>query len=398
MRTMLAGAALAAALCVSATAGAQDGYADHYRAYQAASEANDADAKLRSGEAAWRAAEAELGATETTALLAQNHLYDRLFRDPEGSIEVAARALALGEQGLALTNISLTELRAADAYARAASAPKDEDLRAGLAAALAADRATGSPLNPLIIGLYRSGAVLATKDEDYGGAYDFAAALTDELRAAPEAPPSLLAGALIDEAATLMAGRKPLPRSSLGTLLRPRRTRYSEQMSDAAILLAEAVSLFPAPGPIDDMDPVLARAQAWMAVNDALLISTGSKMRSDHEYQGRTLADFAREPSESFGTSDTSEASDGPACDVEWSNRRMRYPRIDRKWYAGAVYVGYHIGDDGRLEGARVLSEVPAGRFGPAVLDAMEKWKAETDGLPADCRRDKTAVIKFIVN
>ena len=390
MKTLMAGAA---ALALLGTVAAQDGYEDHYRAHQAATAQGDRDAMLTAGEAAWRAAEAELGEVETTAILAQNHLYDRLFADPEGAAEVAARALALGEAGLGLANMSLTELRAANAYVAASQKPKKDDLRDALLGAILADKATGRPLNPLAIGLYRTGSVLAIKDGDYTGAYDFVGGLTDEVRAAEGAPDQLLAGALVDEAAVLMMQPKPLPPGSFGSRIRSRRTKYEEQLSDAAILLAEAVSLFPEHGPIESFDPAHARAHAWGAVNGALLSSAKLSIDADHAYQGRTLDDFAPELAQADG-----DENGGPDCVVAWEDRKMRYPRLDRKWYNGAVYVGYHIGEDGRVEGARVLSEVPTGRFGPAVLEEMQGWKADTSGLAPACLGDKTTVFKFVVN
>ena len=388
MKTMLTAAALAASL---ATASAQDGYEDHYRAYEAAAQAGDKEAKLTSGEAAWRAAEAELGASETTAILAQNHLYDAMFAGEDsakGAGEVAARALALGEQGLGLGNMTLTELRAARAYVHAAQKPRDDDRRDALLAALLADRETGRALNPMAIGLYRAGSVLAYSAKDYTLAYDYAAALTDEVRAVPEAPDTLLAEALIDEAAVLMTGRKALPPSTLGSRLRPRRTRYVEQLADAGVLLAEAVALGGKHTTLEAFGETHARAHAWQAVNDALILSEDAKVPEDHAYQGRRVSDFAAE-----------EAHDAAfeACGVEWAKREVRYPRMGREMYRGAVFVGYHIAPDGRVEGARVLAEVPSGKFGPAVLEAMEDWRAKTEGKPEACLRDQTVMMKFIV-
>lgn len=387
MKTILAAAVLAASLT---SANAQDSYKDHYRAYEAATQAGDADAKLTSGEAAWRAAEAELGAVETTAILAQNHLYDLMFTGEDGpkrAEEVAGRALELGEQGLGLGNMTLNELRAAQAYTHAAQKPRSDDRREALLAALLADRETGRMLNTMAIGLYRGGTILAYAAEDYTGAYDYVAALTDEIRALPEAPDELLAGALIDEASVLMSGRKALPPSTLGSRLRPRRSRYIEQLADAAVLLAEAVALGGEHTTLEAFGNTHARAHAWLAVNDALIQSEDARLPEDHVYQGRRMADFAPE----------NEDEKVAACGVEWAKREMRYPRMGSKMYRGAVIAGYHIAPNGRVEGGRILAEVPSGKFGPAILEAMEDWRAETDGQPERCLRDQTVTIKFVV-
>ncbi len=74
----------------------------HYAAYNAAfDEGRYADAAI-AGEAAWRAAEAEWGAREETAVLAFNLARLVLMRDRRAeAVEPALRALALVEEGVA---------------------------------------------------------------------------------------------------------------------------------------------------------------------------------------------------------------------------------------------------------------------------------------------------------
>ena len=45
-----------------------------------------------------------------------------------------------------------------------------------------------------------------------------------------------------------------------------------------------------------------------------------------------------------------------------------------------------------------MLGEVPTDRFGPAVLEQVETWRADTSGASPECLRDLVARVRFVMN
>ena len=85
---------------------------------------------------------------------------------------------------------------------------------------------------------------------------------------------------------------------------------------------------------------------------------------------------------------------DDEACAFEWTHRKMTYPRL-RSGYIGGVLIGYDLTPDGSIENARVLGEVPEGKFGAHVLDHVRKWEAAVGEVPAACLTDQTVAVVF---
>jgi len=66
--------------------------------------------------------------------------------------------------------------------------------------------------------------------------------------------------------------------------------------------------------------------------------------------------------------------------------------------HIGAVYVGYRLGDDLTVHGARILSEVPVAEFGDSALKTMTRWRAKE--LPSggpECRRNLVTRFAFAI-
>jgi TonB family protein len=73
----------------------------------------------------------------------------------------------------------------------------------------------------------------------------------------------------------------------------------------------------------------------------------------------------------------------------------MTFPGVEYG-YNGAVLIGYHLNQQGDVEDARILGEVPQNSpFSRTVLRQIKKWQADVNGVPDICRRDRTTVIQF---
>ena len=90
--------------------GAQADYKSEYKEYMAAFSAGDIEGALDHGEKAWRAAEEEIGAKATTAILAYNFGRVAASSDPRKAAEAFSRALEItkgGEGALSPTDMEL---------------------------------------------------------------------------------------------------------------------------------------------------------------------------------------------------------------------------------------------------------------------------------------------------
>ena len=390
-RTTLAACA-AAALVTGGAAQERPAHLTAYKAYTEAREANDAEAARAHAEAAWRAGEAELGTHETTAILAQNYLLEVIWADPEAAREAAARALALGREGLGLTNLTLAELEVADAYAAAAADPKDRDARGRLYAALAAEGESGAASMDLAVRAARQGAYIASDAGEHEAAYAIATRAARRLEGAEGIPVNVVGVAQLQRIAAMLSedGRwRPEGEAGKGPSL-----RWERRVRDAHVLADATVGLFPPQDGLDAIDPILALAYAWRGIIGSIEHAYDIRGPEGWTFDGRGAA------SEGTGPLVARTGADGEplACQVEWTSRDMTYPAAARrKGYLGGVLLGYHLTDEGAVRDARVLAEVPAERFGETVLEQVEDWRAVTEGVDPACLRDLTVSVNFTI-
>lgn len=385
MRRVLLAAAAALALC--GAAGAQDAqdYKASYQAFVAARAAGDADAARAHAVAAWEAGRTALPPGETLALLTQNALLEVLWDDAAAAAPMAAEALALGRAGHGLTNMTLTELDIAQART-AASADGSKAAVAALAAALAADRATGRAPNPFAVTAHDQAFVLAMGVGAHGLAYDLMTPLVAELRGADAPAEAVASRELFRAIALLVAGRRI--DSALGRDGAGGRWSQRERIEDAHVLIDHAMLAFPPVKTVAELEASAIDAHVWHGVVTSLASPFDVNLREEHRFDG-----LAANPGGDDALLDRPEGY-AESCEMPWTNRRITYPRL-RDFYVGGVLIGYDLSAEGRVENARVLGEVPSGRFGPHVLRQVEKWKADVDGLPASCLRDHVARIIF---
>lgn len=391
IKAMAAGLLAGAALWAGAGAQERPEHLTAYKAYTDAKAAGDAEAARARSEAAWRAAERDVGDAEVTAILAQNHLLEVLWTEPEAAAAPAARALALGRAGMGLGNMTSTELAVADAYARAAAQPRKRDLRAALYAALAADRASGRGVSAFTVQASRAATFRASEARDWEDAYAEATALARELEAM-DADPGLSGFAHVQRVAAMLSQRRrwarpEAPEAGSGARFAPS-SRWVDRVRDARVVMDHAATAFPAAATIDDVDPVDGAVHAWHGVIQSLLISNGIDMPEDWTFEGRGMLEDVGVVSRADG--------EPPECEIAWTDRKVRYPAAaGRGGYIGGVMLGYHLDPDGTVTGARILGEVPTEKFGPDILRQMEKWRADTAGLPPECLRDQVVKVQF---
>jgi len=102
------------AAAIIATNAAAD-YKSEYKAYRDAIAADDVDAAIEHGEAAWRQAEDEIGAQPTTAILAYNFATIIIVRSPLKAVEAFERALVITRDQPGSLNADDISIRLSDA-------------------------------------------------------------------------------------------------------------------------------------------------------------------------------------------------------------------------------------------------------------------------------------------
>ena len=378
--------AAAAAHLIMSGAQAADGFKTHYAAYARAAEAGDNEAMLTHAERAWRAARQELGASETTALLAQNRLYLTLWSDPEDTRDAAAAALELGRAGYGLGNMSLSELVIADAYARLAPTPSHAGAEEVMRAILA-DRETGRELLPFSALAYRHGIDLAFAAEAPGAAYVLASALAKETEPL-EAERALFAEATLKRGVARLLENQSLRLDRAAGRIEASKP-YQRQIADAYVLFEQAASAFPPAMTLNEIEPVAAQAKAWSALVRALGASLRIRRMEEHVFEGHTAerADISLLSGRGSGCD---------ANDVVWRNQALSVPRGfgDNALGAAAVF-GYTLNADGTVDAPRLVAEVPGEVMNERTLRQIGKWRADPEKTPPGCFGERTLTYRI---
>lgn len=364
-------------------------YKSEYKAYLAAFDSGDLAAATRFGEAAWRAAESELGDHATTAILAYN--YANLISEfqPSNASEAYDRALAITQSGLGSLSIADLKIRSLEAKARASagSSPKDQrNLIDGLESLLEtnADLAAESP--DVFARCWRTIALLRLNASQIPGARKAADLAVEFSTTLDPSESRLLAESLILGAVTRLTSRSV----------------KGPEIIESVALLDRAIVLFPPQVDIDSFDRLLALAISWrlsvkplsLALDEDAFL-TGSRLVSREDM--RRAAEAAQEnstPDDFFSWVGRSTC----AAALDWAKKTLpRFPtKALHKNNVGAIIVGYNVDDTG-VEHAVLLSDFPGTGFGEASLAALKEWRLKSPPAPG-CRKNHISYFTFEIH
>lgn len=345
-------------------------YLVEYRAYNQAIERGDAEAARAHANAAWQAAEEARGDDKLTAILAFNFAQLTVFADSPKAVVAIRRAGELRE--LAGDSLPAQELDLYLSYLELVTGKNNRSNAQTLREALEGIGGQGLDLDVEIATISLALAVMDFSAERLREAVESATFADAAVRRADATDTVSLTTAGIIKGAALL-------------LQKPRR---EARIRDAQVEFRKVYKLYPLQTDIESFAPGLAQALAWDFAATALLQSMGERIREEDQGKVPALFERATDPDQRCGT-------------IDWASRAApKYPSDAlRKGYVGAVMIGFHIGDDLRVEGARVLAEVPASRFGEAVLEAAAEWEVTSmkDEAP-DCMRNRVTRVRFIIN
>jgi TonB family protein len=366
----IAAIALALSVMGGGAARAAD-YLAEYRAYDEALAGGDHAAAARHALAAWKAAEEALGDHKTTGVLAYNYGQLVLFENPEAALPALARAKDLLEAGYAELPRADLDVYIAYAIFKVRGERKEycEPLRIAL---LRRDETGAAPTVEsariwleLAVGYLNAGRFEAAKES----------ASVAEAMIAAAAPLDYRARA---QAITIQGAAALLPIN-----------RFLSSIDEAHAQFVRAANLFPPQKDIETFDPIFAKLIAWDYATHAALQSRGDWYRDkkiEENWPGFPPLFEGEIPAEE--------------CSGDWESRKApSYPdKAAGHNYIGAAIVGFHLNDDGTVEGAKLLAEVPVDTFGKYALKAAEKWRHK---LPLDprpgCRRNLLTSFIFVM-
>lgn len=378
MKQLFSAMACAVMICAPIhSAHAQRAHIPFYKHYNEALAAGDFATAATAGEQAWRAAEADLGDHQTTAILAYNYAALIYFTLPEKAIEPLERVVAILGEGSDMFGAEPPGLMLA--FARA-SADDDKTLKAALRAKLEAAEAATSETTILSA----RGWFLVGADElgrrRFKNAVD---ALSISLRHFDDFQkyaPMEVARALIARGMAYVAGQN----------------RNNEDIVNANFDFNNAIALFPPQTSIETFDPLLATAVAWDAV-------ARIAAKTDNKKGLTPGSNFERKAPKLKGDERVKWAKAKPpheSCLLDWKPRkRATFPSADvSRRLIGGVLIGFHI-EGAKVVDARVLAEVPErSRFGERALSAVSTWELKTPLINEACGKNILSVYQFILD
>lgn len=385
MLKRIAAVAIAAVIFV---APASADYKIAYKAYMAALDISDLAAAMRHGEAAWRAAETELGDHATTAVLAFN--FANLVADfqPTKAGEAYARALAITEAGIGALAAPDLRVRLAEAKVRAsADQPRKEQKQ----------------LLELLDSLLEAHPALASESpEAHARGWRTVAML--RMRSGQTPKSRRAADLAIESAAALdpIDGRLLAESLVIGAIARLSSTdRDDTDVIEAIALLDRSFPLFPPQKDIDSFDRLLAQAMAWrLSTNpiadskDSLRFTTGTRLVSSNDMKRAfERANIARSPQDMYKWEPSTFA--GCIGDIKWKERpSAEFPvQALNRGFIGSIIVGYDLNATG-VERVVLLSDFPDAGFGEAAVKAIKKWTLAAPPSPA-CSKNHITFYTF---
>lgn len=375
MRKWIIIAAIAGFFCADAAYG-QDQHVAYYKLYNEALEAGDRAAALKNAEAAWRAAEDELGDQQTTAVLAYNYAWLVYPSDQASAIEPLERVIAIVGEDSGLFGDEIPKLMLD--YVRAVVSTDDRALKRKLTKTLEETEESNPSENLLSARAWFHISSYEMTRNRFDSAETAATASLRHYAPYREQTPKEVASVLIARGISKVA----------------RNNRDNIDIVEANQDFYDAVALFPPQQDIETFDPLLAAAMAWDSAAYAAA-------RSDNPGRAKLGSRIVKKPPELAAIDTFQWATPRPTveeCNLQWKTREPpKFPQRDaNRGYLGAVLIGYHF-EGNEVTGVKLLAEVPErSDFAEIALESVEDWRLET--APAkECRRNNLTNFLFVL-
>ncbi len=347
--------------CAVLSGVAQADYRSEFKAYQQAFAAGDIAGALRHGEAAWRAAEAELGDQSQTAVLAYNYAFLAVGYTPSKAVEPYRRALELTRKGVGPLDVHDVALGLAEVELLL---DLDDKAKAkALEKAISEWKAAGA--NPVAnaAGALKMLATYEFRNRNYKAARDLSDDSIDYYKTAADSDPEALAESLIISGAARFTPQN----------------RKTIDLVEASIRLNEAISLFGPQRDIDTFDRRLAQAVTFRATVEALAKSldpnylgeTGSRISSPTtlEKEYNRLMEKRASDEEKFKAGWRWATPKPDYCSKPFDVERVppKYPKeLEKRLGVGSTMIGFDTNEN-KIIRTVILSDISGGPFSPRL-------------------------------
>lgn len=356
-------------------------YEQEYKAYNTAIQKGDQVSAKKHAEAAWRAAKQENVDKKTIAVLAYNYGYMVQITDPASAIAPFKEAIELSGGDMQLFGVDAPDFLLAFTEVKL---NKDNQGKYELLQQLLQSREdNGIKSSVFSANAWSVVAQNQLKLKQYTESKISADIAIEHFRANFDQSNLGFADVYI------LAGMARLAGSN----------RSQRDLTEAYALFQQAVELFPPQTSIETLDPKLALAYAWS-------VATSSAARSDFKNQPskfssgriRGMDKHCQDGNCEHAIKWVYKHRTAKECRINISDQKSAvFPRSEgRRGHLGAVLVGFHIAEDGRVTGVRILSEAPGpSAFGEAALEAVKQWHfTGFDPQPA-CTKDIILQFEF---
>lgn len=338
--------------------------------YEQSGQAWDAgriDEAVRLGEAAWRQAEAEWGASEDTALLAEALVRQHLLSGANAAaVAPAARVVELVETGAA-PSLSSAEARLALTLARFDTSAASEESMQALQAALSEAEAANVPPGVYLWAGWLQLARARSGAEDWEQAQAAGENVMNVMDIAADVPD----GARV-EAAIITATAASTDRD------------YAR--SEAAF--AWALNFIPARVVQDGED---APNPAWLTLAAyEHLAAAGRHSLGQESAAGADIFNLDEMDAGGDVCPGVTWGPDGRTPPVYPSDALM-------KGLIGSAFAEYELAADGTVRNAEILISIPDESFGEASLESMDAWRAEGEGLSGCVGKRLLTAFRFVL-
>lgn len=346
------------------SAKSQESYKKHFSAYQSAHTSGDMATARAEAEAAWKAAEEALGDNKLTGILAYNYGSLMILHDQGKAVKPLKRAKKLVKAGVSdLPQDVIDAYLAYASYSKTPSGKTAVKLRQSLTPLLGPNAVP--ELDDTFMWLNMAMRESKQMRLWHAGPAAHNVVLAIEARNLEDASRPALNNALIIRAAAGLSGRERTP------------PRIAIALND----LDRLINSFGTQKDAHAVDPVLSTALAWKAV--AL---------QELKDQGEPSPIPSKTPSlEAVFMSHAGRPVD---CKVNWAKQTEANFLSSGVFpgYVGAALISYDITRSGKIENAKLLTQVPNVLLGSEAMRTFKKWELATPPVDhAGCRKNQIA-------
>lgn len=358
-------------------------YLDEYNASNAAMQKGDLESARKHAEAAWRGSKKENADKNTRAILAYNYGHLVHATNPATAIAPLKEAIDLSRGNPQMFGVDTPDLLLALAEV---SLNTDDQIKQNILEDLLQSRESRGK-KPSVL----SGNAWLVVSHHHLGSKRYSKAKKSADTAITHFQSNVDPSDMAYANAYLLAGISRVAGSR----------RSQQDLTEAYAFFIQTIELFPPQTSIESFDPTLASAYAWATATTSAAQTdfynpppkgTHRRIKDKEAHCPDNNCELPIRSAFEYPSDEECQLDIAKQKDAHWPKSELFMEQL------GAVFVGYHINNDGSVSGARILAEAPGpSGFGQAVLADMNKWNfANFNPRPA-CTKNRLLRFGFVI-